>query len=96
MVQQVEINRKEESKAARLKRLTGKNSAQHAFNSLLWRLIADAGGVISIKGSELRKIPNKLLLKADWDEKTQSLIITSVVNQNKVLVPYSANGIILT
>jgi len=96
MPQPAEINRKQETQEAKLKRLTGKNSPQHAFNSLLWRLIADAGGTISIKGTELKKIPDKLLLKASWVEATQSLVITSVVNQNKILIPHGADGIIVT
>ena len=73
-----------ERRQTRLERLTGKKSPQHAFNSLLWRIVADAGGVMSIKGSDLRKIPNKVLLKGEWDEATQSLIVTSVVNHGNI------------
>ncbi len=94
MVKPVEVTRKKESQEARLKRLMGKNSPQHAFNAMLWRQITNKGGLISIKGTDLRKIPDTAMLKGDWDEATQSFIIRAVLSQSNIITPAN-NGIIL-
>lgn len=73
-----------ESATEKLIRLTGKNSPQHAFNAFLWMLVRNNGGTLTVKGMDLKDIPNKATLKGDWDEKTESLVIRSVMNHGKI------------
>lgn len=67
-----------------MERLTGKNSPQHVFNSVLWDIVRKKGGSISVSGAELRQMPQKALLKGHWDDLTQSMIITAVINKEKL------------
>ena len=90
----VTVQRRIETQAEKLSRLTGKKSPQHAFNSVLWDMVSRHGGTMAIRGSDLKKIPNSMTLQASWDEASQSLIIKSVVKHGKILAP-SDNGIII-
>lgn len=69
-------------KQLKMERLTGKKSPQHVFNSVLWEMIMQHGGQIRVSGDHLRNLPDKLMVKGDWDEATQSMIITAVQNKS--------------
>ena len=73
------------TKQMKMERLTGKKSPQHVFNSVLADMIVRNGGSLSISGERIRNIPNKVVIRGEWDEPTQSMILTIVVKQGGIV-----------
>ena len=81
-----------ESKGEALTRLTGKKSAQHVFNDLLWDIIARAGGSVTISCEDLRNVPPNVKLVAEFNG--TSLTVRSVKTGGNILSPPNAGRII--
>lgn len=80
------------SQQIKMERLTGKNSPQHVFNSILWDMVIRSGGVLAITGDDLKKIPSKATLKGDWDPVSESMLIRAILPVGEVVAP---DGIII-
>ncbi len=73
------------TKQMKMERLTGKKSPQHVFNSVLWDMLMRNGGKMSISGERLRQVPSKVVVRGEWDEPSQSMILTAVVNKGDII-----------
>lgn len=92
MIQQ-NLSKAVRKQLARQRARTGKENTQHAFNHLLWQIIAQKeGGKLTVPCSDLRKIPPEAALKAEFDAATDSLTITAALVQGKTII--SNTGII--
>ena len=63
----------------------GNPSEQAALNSLLWRIVANNSGKISIPNKELQEIPANAKLMADTDILTDSVIIRAVIDNSMII-----------
>ena len=81
-----------ESKEEALTRLTGKRNAQHAFNDLLWDIIKNNGGSVSIPVGDLRRVPPDAKLIAHFNGKV--LTVQAGIQKGKIITPPNAGRIV--
>lgn len=61
----------------------GKQNAQTALNNVLWRIVMNNGGTLSISRYEMDQVPPEAALEATFDSTTNSMIIRSMLRVNK-------------
>jgi len=59
---------------------------QNIINRLLWKIVANQGGKITIQCSELDDLPEGAAMKADYDPKTHTMTLAAAVHKPSGLI----------
>lgn len=57
------------------------NQAQSAMNRLLWKIIANQGGRLMVKCSELDSLPKNAAITTDYDVKNHTIVMSSIIRE---------------
>ena len=60
----------------------GKANVQTALNNVLWRIVMNNGGTLSIPRYEMDQVPPEAAIEATFDSTTNSLIIRAMLRVN--------------
>lgn len=63
----------------------GNPDEQAALNSLLWRIVANNGGEITITNKEFMDIPANAKLLANTDIVTDSIIVKAMIDHSVII-----------
>lgn len=61
----------------------GKENTQTALNNLLWKIVMQRGGKISMPVDELKKVPANAALMGQVDSKTNKFVVVAAMRPNK-------------
>lgn len=72
----------------------GSDNTQHLLNRFLWSIVAKNSGRVSLRGIEMKSIPENVALKAEYDKVKDEVVITShtIPQRGNLILPN--NGII--